>query len=149
MGHCLSRQGQRSIRLGLVASGIGMFVAGYLVISRKNDLLGLLLAGATLHFAIYSSSLPFYGWYYIPEALGVSLLGASAIYAMSKAAAKTVPYAGIAAALAATVFLWQFVRQGVLVARLEARALESSQKVILYNAFGKWLAQNTTENDSV
>jgi hypothetical protein len=132
---------------------IGLLYVGYVVFSKQRSIVDiaaiLLLSGCLVRIAFYATFLPFYGWYYVPVALSLVVLAATAVEALVVRLQQTsrVLAVGIVAFVAYQVS-WM-IPYGPASGRARAVAFQEDTKVKTYTAFGKWLKENTRPGESI
>jgi hypothetical protein len=112
-------------------------------------LIGLWLAA---HMAFYTwLRLPFYDWYLVPVAFGISVaagIGASAVEFYLRALIKSRVVARLTAAVVVVLLVGTALAAEVRSSRDWIRA-QPDPREVLYNQVGTWLAQNTPPDASV
>jgi len=128
---------------------LGVATVGYYAATKRDRFLELILAGVLLHSFAYSLTLPSYGWYYVPEGLGIAILAASVIAYCADAAKRISSYGAAVVLALAAVFGYQLIIYERYSVSAGQHVLETSDRIVVYHALSDWLKSNTTSTDTV
>ena len=114
-----------------------------------NRALMLLLSAVASHFLFYTWKLPGYGWYYVPEGLGIALLAAVAIRYVIRFSTRRSRYLALAVGGLGCYFTYGLLRDDYQTVNYYAERIYLYGDSKPFLDLGTWLKANTAPHDSI